>query len=141
MAHGTTAPDRSRAARGWAVGGLIFASVMMIMLGIWQVFIGIAALAEDDLFVVRDGYVYELDVTAWGWIHLILGAVVALAGFFLFTGSALARAVGIVLAGLTIVSNFLFLPYYPVWSVVVIALAVFVIWALATVQRRDVTGY
>jgi len=141
MSQGRAAPGRSRASRGWAVGGLIFASTMMIVLGIWQVFIGIAALAEDDFFVVQDGYVYDLDVTAWGWIHLILGAVVGLAGFFLFTGSALARAVGIGLAGLAVVANFLFLPYYPVWSVVVIALAVFVIWALATVQPRDLTDY
>jgi hypothetical protein len=113
---------------------------MMVMLGIWQVLIGIAAIARDDFFVVSSSYVYDLDTSAWGWIHLVLGAVVAVAGFFLFTGATWARAVGIVLVALSVVSNFLFLPYYPIWSIVVIALGVFVIWALATVERRDLTG-
>jgi hypothetical protein len=140
MAHGTATPTRSPAARAWAVSGLIFAASMMIMLGIWQVFIGIAAIAGDDFFVIQEGYVYNLDTTAWGWIHVVLGAVVVLTGLFLFSGAAWARAVGILLAALAVVNNFLFLPYYPVWSIMVIALAVFVIWALATVRTGDVTG-
>jgi hypothetical protein len=140
MAHGTATPTRSRAARGWAVSGLIFAASMMIMLGVWQVFIGIAALGGDDFFVVQPGYVYSLDTTGWGWIHLVLGAAVALTGLFLFSGAPWARAVGILLAALAVVNNFLFLPYYPLWSIMVIALAVFVIWSLATVKAEDVTG-
>ena len=138
MAHGTATPTRSRAARGWAVSGLVFAASMMIMLGVWQVFIGIAAIGGDDFFVVQDGYVYDLDTTAWGWIHVVLGAVVVLTGLFLFSGAAWARAAGILLAALAVVNNFLFLPYYPLWSIMVIALAVFVIWSLATVETGDV---
>lgn len=123
---------RSDTARVWALGGLIFAASIMVMLGIWQVIVGIAALVEDEFFVVAPNYTYEIDTTAWGWIHLILGAIVAITGFFLFTGAAWARVVGIVLAVLSAVANFFFLPYYPIWAIVIIAVDVFVIWALAT---------
>ncbi|MGH3681045.1 MAG: DUF7144 family membrane protein [Natronosporangium sp.] len=123
---------RSSSSQAWAVGGVVFAATMMIMLGVWQVIVGIAAIAEDSVFVTTPDYTYDLDTTAWGWIHLVLGAVVAVTGFFLYTGAAWARAVGIVLASLSAIANFLFLPYYPLWALVVIALDVFVIWALAT---------
>jgi hypothetical protein len=76
-------------------------------------------------------------VTSWGWIHLIGGVVVALAGFFVFSGALWARSIGIVLAGLSAIANFLFIPYYPFWSLLMIALDVFVIWALA-VHGREV---
>lgn len=120
--------------QAWAQGGMVFAATMLIMLGIWQVFMGIAAIAKGEFFVLAPNYVYEFDIAAWGWIHLLLGIVMAVAGFFLFTGATWARAVGIVLAVLSAISNFFFLPYYPVWSIVVIALDVFVIWALATAR-------
>lgn len=124
----------STAARAWATGGMVFAATIMLTLGIWQIIVGIAAIAEDDFFVVAPNYTYEIDTTAWGWIHLALGAVVAVTGFFLFTGAAWARVVGIGLAILSAIANFLFLPYYPLWALLVIALDVFVIWALATAR-------
>lgn len=132
----------SGVARAWAIGGLAFAATLMIMLGLWQIFVGIAAIAEDDVFAVTPGYTYEIDTTAWGWIHLILGVLVLAAGFSLLGAFTWARVVGIVLAVLVAVNNFLFLPYHPLWSIVVIALAVFVVWALATApgdsEVRDV---
>jgi hypothetical protein len=119
-------------ARAWAVGGMIFAAAMMVMLGIWQIFVGIAAIAEGNFFVVAPNYTYEIDTTAWGWIHLILGVIATVTGFFLFTGAVWARAIGIALAVLSAIANFFFLPYYPLWSIMIIAANVFVIWALAT---------
>jgi hypothetical protein len=119
-------------ARAWAVGGMVFAASMMVLLGIWQIFVGIAAIAEDEFFVVAPNYTYEIDTTTWGWIHLGIGVLVTIAGFFLFTGATWARAIGIVLAGVSAISNFFFLPYYPLWSIVIIAVCVFVIWALAS---------
>jgi hypothetical protein len=127
---------QSNNARVWATGGMVFAAAMMLMLGIWQIIVGIAALVEDDFFVVAPNYTYEIDTTAWGWIHLVIGVVVAAAGLFLFTGAAWARAVGITLASLSAIANFFFLPYYPLWALVIIALDVFVIWALATARPR-----
>lgn len=127
---------RSSTTQAWAAGGVVFAATMMIMLGVWQVIVGIAAIAEDEVFLAAPEYTYELDTTSWGWIHLVLGAVVAVTGFFLFTGATWARAVGILLVSLSAIANFLFLPYYPLWALAVIALDVFVIWALATAGSR-----
>ncbi len=130
------------ASRTWAVGGLVFAATIMIMLGIWEVFVGIAAIVNDEFFVVGPNYTYDIDTTAWGWIHLALGALAVVAGFFLFTGAIWARAVGIGLAALVAINNFIFLPYYPLWSLAMIALAVFVIWSMATARtdRYSDTG-
>jgi hypothetical protein len=114
----------------WAIGGLFFAGILMIVIGIFEAISGLAAIIEDDFFVVSQNYTFEVDVTAWGWIHLILGIVVALAGFYVFTGRTWARIVGITLAILAAVANFFFIPYYPFWSLLIIALAVWVIWSL-----------
>lgn len=114
----------------WAVGGAVFAAIMMIMIGLFQIFQGLAAIINDDFFVVAANYAFDIDLTAWGWIHLIVGVLLLIAGFLLFTGSAVAGAAAIVLAGLSAVSNFFFIPYYPFWSILMIALAVYVIWAV-----------
>lgn len=127
----------SNGVRIWAIGGVVFAATMMTMLGIWQILVGIAAIVDDDFFAVTPNYTYEVDTTTWGWIHLILGVIVLLAGFALFSGAIWARAVGVFLASLVAINNFLFLPYHPLWAILVIALAVFVIWALVTVTRPE----
>lgn len=127
MAQGSTS-------RAWARGGLVFAATMLLIVGVFQIFQGIAAIIQDQFFIVGQNYAYTIDTTAWGWIHLGLGVLMALAGFFLFTGKTWARVVGIALAGLSAIANFTFLPYYPLWALVIIALDVFVIWALATVK-------
>jgi hypothetical protein len=116
---------------GWAFGLAAFAGAVMLIVGIFQAFSGLAALFNDEFFVVGPNYTYDVDVTAWGWIHLILGVVVAFAGISVYSGATWARSVGIVLAILSAVANFLFIPYYPVWTVLIIALDIAVIWALA----------
>jgi hypothetical protein len=127
---------RGSTARAWAAGGVVFAAAMLIMVGIWQILVGIAAIAEDEFFVVAPNYTYEIDTTAWGWIHLILGVILVLTGFFLFTGSNLARVVGIAAATISAIANFFFLPYYPLWALAIIAVDVFIIWALASTWSR-----
>jgi hypothetical protein len=116
---------------GWATGFIVFAAVLMILSGVFQALEGLAAIFENEFYVAARNYLYEVDVTAWGWIHLILGVVIALAGFGVLSGATWARAVGIALAVLSAIANFLFIPYYPFWSILIIALDVFVIWALA----------
>jgi hypothetical protein len=115
---------------GWAVGGITFAGVLMILVGSFQSIAGLTAIIDDEFFVVTRNYTFEIDTTTWGWIHLILGSVVGLSGFSLFAGRAWAGAVAIVLAVLSAVANFFFIPYYPFWSILMIALACWVIWAL-----------
>jgi hypothetical protein len=115
---------------GWAVGGITFAATMLIMIGIFQGISGLVALFNDEFFVITENYTFDLDVTAWGWIHLLLGIALVLTGYFLIVGAAWAGIVAIVLALLTAVENFFFIPYYPFWSILVIALACWVIWSL-----------
>ena len=99
---------------GWAVGGLTFAASIMLLVGTFQVLAGLAAIINDDFFVVARHYTFDLDVTAWGWIHLILGILLVIAGFALFAGRTWAIVAGVFLAILAAVDNFFFIPYYPV---------------------------
>jgi hypothetical protein len=131
----TDITSEPRQASGWAVGGVAFAGFMMIMIGVFQFFQGLAAIINDQFFVVVPNYAYSVDVTAWGWIHLLIGVILILSGFFLFSGSAFARVVGVILAALSALANFFFIPYYPFWSLLMIAIAIYVIWALS---RPDV---
>jgi hypothetical protein len=114
----------------WAVGGALFAGVMMIMIGVFQIVAGIAAIAEDDFYVKTPNYVFNLDVSAYGWIHLLLGLLVVFAGWAVIAGRVWGGMVGIAIAALVAIANFLWIPYYPFWSILTIALAVWVIWAL-----------
>ena len=120
----------------WVPGMALFASVMMIMTGIFGIVEGLAALFDNQIFVAGPRYVYAFDVTTWGWIHLILGILVAVAGGAVLTGQTWGRVVGIALAVVSMISNFLFIPYYPLWSLLIIALDVFVIWALCSYDRE-----
>lgn len=122
---------------GGVVGLIAFAGMMMIMIGVFHAISGLAAIVEDSFYVTTPNYLLEFDVTTWGWIHLIAGIVVAAAGFGVFAGRTWARAVGVTLAFVSAIVSFAFIPIYPVWSVLIIALDVFVIWALA-VHGREV---
>lgn len=115
---------------GMAIGGAIFAGVMLIMIGAFQVIAGLAAIIEDDLFIVGKEYIFELDTSAWGWVHLILGVVILISGFALFSGKVWAGTFAIVLATLSAIANFFYIPHYPFWAILIIALDVWVIWAL-----------
>jgi hypothetical protein len=121
----------------WGVGFTIFAAWIMIIVGIFHAIAGLAAIIENEFYAATRNYVFEFDVTAWGWIHLIAGIIVVLAGFGLFSGAVWARSVGVIMAVISAIANFAFIPYYPVWSIVIIALNIAVIWAL-TAHGRDV---
>ena len=113
-----------------AVGGYVFAGVIMILVGTFEAITGLAAIINDEFFVKTPNYAFEVDVTAWGWIHLLLGLLVAFAGYALFAAKTWARVVGVTLATLSAIANFFFIPYYPFWSILMISLAVWVIWSL-----------
>jgi hypothetical protein len=115
---------------GLAVGGVMFAAVMMILIGVFQAIAGLTAIVDDDFYVIGRNYTFDLDTTAWGWIHLLLGILVLLAGLGLFAQKTWAGMVALALAVLSAIANFFFIPYYPFWTIVEIALAVWVIWAL-----------
>lgn len=123
---------------GTAVGFTMFAAVMMLIIGVFQAIAGLVAIVNDTFFVVGEKWVFQFDVTTWGWIHLILGIVVLVAGFGLFSGAVWARTVGVALAVVVAAASFAWMPWYPFWAIVLIALSVTVIWAL-TVHGRDIT--
>lgn len=114
----------------FAATGVSFAGTMMILVGAFQVINGIAALNNDTVIVRSKNYTFGLDLTAWGWIHVILGALIALVGFMLFSRRAWAVIAGIALVMLSAVNNFFYLPHYPYWSILVIAIDIWIIWAL-----------
>ncbi|MEV0360838.1 hypothetical protein AB0H71_32750 [Nocardia sp. NPDC050697] len=118
--------------QGFAAATSIAAAVLLLAVAVLSVLQGISAVAEDALFVVGPEYVYSFDTTTWGWIHIVLGVLLGIAAVGLMTGATWARVTAIGLAALSIISNFLWLPYYPAWSLLIIALDVVVIWAVAT---------
>jgi hypothetical protein len=121
---------------GWT-GWIAFAGVMMIIGGALNLLYGIIAAVNDEWVVwTNRGDVY-LDVSEWGWVHIILGAIVLLSGIGVFSGNILARTVGVIVASISLIANFFFLPVYPLWSLIVITIDVLVIWAL-TAHGREV---
>ena len=122
---------------GWAIGGITFAVVMLAMIGIFQLIAGLVAIIDDDFYVVGQNYTFDIDTSAWGWIHLLLGVLLVLASYGLYSGATWGAAVAIVMAVLAAVENFFFIPYYPFWSLLVIALCVWVIWALTRPGATD----
>lgn len=121
-------------------GWIVFAAIMMIFSGAMAILEGISAIAKDDLFVRTTNYTFQFNLTSWGWIHLILGIIVLLAGCALFSGALWARAVGVILVGLSLIANFMWVPYNPFWAIVLIAIDIFVIYALCTPARSGTSA-
>jgi hypothetical protein len=120
-----------RETSGWAVGLILFAAIMMIMVGVFQAIQGLVAIFENEFYVATRNYIFQFDATTWGWIHLIVGLVVAFAGWGLLSGRTWARVVALTMAVVSAIANFLFIPYYPFWALLLITLDIFVIWAIA----------
>ena len=115
----------------WAASLMVFAAILMIMAGIFQVLAGLVAIFDNEFYLATRYYLFEFDATAWGWTHLLLGLLIAFAGYGLLSGKTWARTAAIFLAVLSATANFLFIPYYPFWSLLIITLDIFVIWAIA----------
>ena len=125
---------------GWG-GFVIFAAMLMILMGAFHAIDGLVAIFNDKYYLVPStGLVVSVDYTAWGWVHLILGLVAIAAGIGLFRGAMWARVTGVIVAGVSAIVNFAFLGAYPVWAVTIIALDVLVIYAI-TVHGREVKGF
>lgn len=123
---------------GAAVGWTVFAAFMLILVGTFDIIAGLAGIIEDQFYVATPNYILEFDATTWGWIKLLWGTIVLLAGFALFGGAVWARTVGVIAAVISAIANFAWLPVYPVWAITIIAIDIAVIWAL-TAHGRDIT--
>lgn len=129
--------DPSAASRAWAEGIGIFAGAALLTVGLFQLVEGITAIAKDEVFVRTGDYVFRLDLTTWGWIHLVVGLVAAVVGGAILAAQRWAMASGIVIAIVSALANFVWLPYYPFWAVLIIAFDIAVIWALSTMLGAD----
>ncbi|HUJ05607.1 MAG TPA: hypothetical protein VLX31_05790 [Streptosporangiaceae bacterium] len=121
-----------------ASGSAALAGWLLMLGGLWSFFIGLALLNRAAWFRSLSGYssltnyTYHWNLSGWGWAHLGLGILVFAAGICVLLGQTWARWAGIVLAVLSGIASFMFLPFYPFWSILVIAIDVFIIWALMT---------
>ncbi|MBF6193888.1 hypothetical protein [Nocardia implantans] len=127
-----SATDEHSVKQAVAATTSIGAAVLLLAAGVLSIFQGISALDKDDILVSGPNYTYEFSAAGWGWIHLVLGILIVIAAVGLIAGAMWARVIAVFLAALSILANFLWLPYYPWWSTVVIALDVVVIWAVTT---------
>jgi hypothetical protein len=116
----------------WPIGLLMFTAIVMIIVGAFQVFMGLVAIFDDQFMVPAREYSFQFDRGAWGWVHLLLGLLVGAAGVALLRGRTWGRVAAIVLAAVSAVAMFAFLPHHPLWALTVIALDVAIIWAVAT---------
>ncbi|WP_395574948.1 hypothetical protein [Streptomyces sp. BK79] len=118
-------------------GTTVLAAALMIFGGAMAIFEGIAAIAEDDLFVATRHYVFEFSLAGWGWVHLITGIAIVVAGCAVLSGALWARFFGVFVAGLGALANFLWVPYYPLWALTLVAVNLFIVWALCTGMHRE----
>lgn len=137
---GARVPSQSSGAMttpsGW-VGWIAFAAIMMITVGSLHAIQGLVALFKDDYYLVsRSGLVVSIDYTAWGWVHLLVGVLVAVAGASLLAGRTWARVVGVLFALVSLVINFAFVAAYPIWSICLITVDILVIYALIVHGRE-----
>jgi len=121
---------------GWAAGWATFAAFMLMIAGALEILTALTALFNDEFFVTLPNYTFRLDITTWGWIHLLIGIVVFACGIGILKGHVLGRTVGALAAAGTMIANFAWIPYYPIWSIAIMAICLSVIWAL-TVHGRD----
>jgi hypothetical protein len=125
-----TAPEPARRLPAPVSAWLRFAAVVVITTGVFNLIEGLVGLFDSDFYLVRPNDILVLDLTGWGWVHVVVGSLVALAGVALFAGAAWARPFTVVLATVNAVTQLVFIAVYPVWSLIVIALCFVVIWAV-----------
>ena len=123
---------------GAAIGLTVTASLILIMAGTFGIIEGIVGLVNNEFYVVTQKWAFQFDTTTWGWIHIVVGLIALGAGLGLLRGQVWARTVAVIVALVSIVANFLWLPYYPWWASLVIIFDVFVIWAV-TAHGRDLS--
>ncbi len=123
--------------RGAVIGFTALAGTLMLLAGLWMATVAIVALSHGHVFNTAPAYTFRYNIRGWGWTELALGVVIFAAGMCVFLGMAWARYVGAFLAVLSAIANFVFIPYQPLWSIVMIALDAFIIWALLVPRRQQ----
>ncbi|MER6984267.1 DUF7144 family membrane protein [Streptomyces carpinensis] len=118
------------ATSSWAAGGTVFAGVVLLVDGLLNILKGISSITSDDIYARINNYVYRFNLTGWGWVLVVLGLIAVITGLGLLTDALWARVLGVFMASLSLVANFLWLPHLPLWALISIGLDAWVIWAL-----------
>ncbi|GHC80041.1 DUF7144 family membrane protein [Streptomyces flavofungini] len=134
---GSGAPEPEPRVHLITIGGVVFAVCILAIIGLFHMIAGLATVLDHNFARQQDDYTYDLDVAWRGWIQMVSGAVVLVAAFLIFSGRTWARVVGIAVAGLSALENFIFTPYHLAWSAILIFLDVLVIWSLAVYGHRE----
>ncbi|MFD8599487.1 hypothetical protein ACFV1L_31240 [Kitasatospora sp. NPDC059646] len=123
---------------GAAVGGAsMFAGIGLSVSGTLSILMGAAGIAQDSLFSASGGYAYQFDLTSWGWIHLVIGVWLSVAGIGVLAARSWGRWAGLTAAAISLITQFMFIPYYPVWSIAVMTIDLLVVWALSRFHPRS----
>ena len=142
MTEGTGTAEQSYDEHSGWVGWIAFAATMMIIGGALNMLYGLVAVVNDNWVgwntATKNAVV--VDLTAWGWAHLVIGLLLLLAGFGVLSGNVLARTIGVIVAGVSMIVNFFFIPVYPLWALTVIVIDALVIWALTAHGREMKTN-
>jgi hypothetical protein len=126
--HGTRPEEQD--VSGWALGAIVFAAIIMTMIGVFQIASGLVAILNDEFFLATRNYTFDLDVTTWGWIHLIIGIALFASGMGVLSGRMIARIVGVVFVGLNALTSLIFIEAAPGWGIIMITVDVLVIYSL-----------
>ena len=129
--------SRTTPPSGVAVGVTVTAAVILIIAGVLHAMQGVVGLVNNEFYVSTQNWIFKFDTTTWGWVHILVGLLAIGTGIGLFYGSVWARTLGVIVAAVSVFANFVWLPYYPVWAILIIAFDFFVIWAL-TAHGRDI---
>ena len=124
---------------GMAVGVTVTAAVILILAGVLHAMQGVVGLANNEFYVATQNWIFKFDATTWGWVHILVGLIAIGTGIGLFYGAVWARTLGVIVAAVSVFANFVWLPYYPAWAILIIAFDFFVIWAL-TAHGRDINA-
>jgi hypothetical protein len=137
MTSATVKPARGTGRRyGEGHGLIIFASVLLLVVGFFNLIDGIAAIADSHFFIANAHYVIG-DLRAWGWVTVILGALQLLAAAGIVAGNQMARWFAVAVIGLNTIAQMMFIPAYPFWSLMIIAVDVVALWGLCAYGSRE----
>ena len=114
----------------------VLAGALLLVAAFFDVLQGVSAIAKDELYAGGEDYVYQFDTTTWGWVHLVIGVLAGAVAVGILVGASWGQVTGLVVAGLVMISNFAFLPYYPFWAITLIAFSALVMWALCNQLNR-----
>lgn len=131
MPHGARQETRGARNDGLSAGPMRYFGVPLLLSGVLSILQGIAGIAKDRLFGVPRHYEYRFDLTSWGWIHLVVGIALVIAGAALLRTVPWGRGAGLTIAAISLVTQFMFIPYYPLWSISVMTLDLIILWGLA----------